>query len=104
MHKMSEIRVQSLVGENPLEEGMAPHSSILAWKNPMDKGACRGLQSLGVQSWTQLIGLNHTYSDGNTAHSAEVTGVVAVSSGDGLQQGCSGTQVADVPGDMSRHI
>ena len=24
--------------EDPLEKGMAPHSSILAWKNPMDRG------------------------------------------------------------------
>ena len=25
--------------ENPLEEGMATHSSILAWRIPMDRGA-----------------------------------------------------------------
>ena len=24
--------------EDPLEKGMAPHSSTLAWKNPMDRG------------------------------------------------------------------
>ena len=27
------------VGEGPLEEGMATHSSILAWTIPMDRGA-----------------------------------------------------------------
>ena len=27
--------------EDPLEESMATHSSILAWKNPMDRGAWR---------------------------------------------------------------
>ena len=27
------------VGKIPLEEGMATHSSILAWKIPMDRGA-----------------------------------------------------------------
>ena len=27
--------------EDPLEEGMATHSSILAWKIPMDRGAWR---------------------------------------------------------------
>ena len=32
-------RVQSLGWENPLEEGMATHSSILAWRIPMDRGA-----------------------------------------------------------------
>ena len=31
--------VQSLAQEDPLEEGMATHSSILAWKIPMDRGA-----------------------------------------------------------------
>ena len=31
---MPEIWVQSLSWEDPLEEGMATHSSILAWKSP----------------------------------------------------------------------
>ena len=31
--------VQSLVWEDPLEEGMATHSNILAWGIPMDRGA-----------------------------------------------------------------
>ena len=31
---MWEIWVQSLSWEDPLEEGMATHSSILAWKSP----------------------------------------------------------------------
>ena len=31
--------VQSLGWEDPLEEGMATHSSILAWRIPMDIGA-----------------------------------------------------------------
>ena len=30
-----------LVREDPLEEGMATHSSILAWRIPMDRGARR---------------------------------------------------------------
>ena len=42
MQKMQEMRVQSLGQEDPLEEGMATHSSILAWRiNPMDRGAWR---------------------------------------------------------------
>ena len=36
---MWEIWVQSLVWEDPLEEGTATHSSILAWRIPMDRGA-----------------------------------------------------------------
>ena len=36
---MKATRVQSLGQEDPLEEGMATHSSILAWRIPMDRGA-----------------------------------------------------------------
>ena len=36
---MRETWIQSLGWEDPLEEGMATHSSVLAWKIPMDKGA-----------------------------------------------------------------
>ena len=36
---MQETWVQSLGWEDSLEEGMATHSSILAWKIPMDRGA-----------------------------------------------------------------
>ena len=31
---MKETRVLSLGQEDPLEKGMAPHSSILAWRSP----------------------------------------------------------------------
>ena len=31
---MQETQVQSLSGEDPLEEGMATYSSILAWRIP----------------------------------------------------------------------
>ena len=34
-----EMQAQSLGQEDPLEEGMATHSSILAWRIPMDRGA-----------------------------------------------------------------
>ena len=34
-----ETRVRSLGWEDPLEEGMATYSSILAWRIPMDRGA-----------------------------------------------------------------
>ena len=36
---MQETQVQSLGQEDPLEEEVATHSSILAQKNPMDRGA-----------------------------------------------------------------
>ena len=45
---VQETQVQSLGWEDPLEKEMATRSSILAWKNPMDRGAW-GLQSMGSQ-------------------------------------------------------
>ena len=39
MQKRQEMQVPSLGQEDPLEEGMAAHSSILAWRIPMDRGA-----------------------------------------------------------------
>ena len=45
---MWETWVRSLGWEAPLEEGMAAHSSIVAWRIPMDRGACR-LQSIALQ-------------------------------------------------------
>jgi len=38
---MQEMRVRSLGQEDPLEEGMATHSSILGLENPMDRGTWR---------------------------------------------------------------
>ena len=40
--------VQSLGQEDPLEEGMATHSSILAWRIPWTEGP-GGQQSMGSQ-------------------------------------------------------
>ena len=42
-----ETQVQSLGGEDPLEKEMATHSSILAWKIPMDRGAWSGYSPWG---------------------------------------------------------
>ena len=36
---MQETMVQFMGREDPLEQGMATHSSILAWRIPMDRGA-----------------------------------------------------------------
>ena len=36
---MQETRVPSPSGEDPLEEGTAAHSGILAWRIPVDRGA-----------------------------------------------------------------
>ena len=47
---IQETRVQAPGGEDPLEKGMATHSSILAWRIPWTEGP---VQSMGSQSQTQ---------------------------------------------------
>ena len=52
--EMQETQVPSLGQEDPLEKGMATHSSILAWRIP-GTGETGGLPSMGVaQSRTRL--------------------------------------------------
>ena len=48
-----ETGVQSLGSEDPLEEGMATHSSVLAWRIPWTEEP-GGLQYMELQSQTQL--------------------------------------------------
>ena len=51
---MQEIWARFLGWEEPLEEGMATYSSILAWRIPMDRGAWRAKVHGVAKSWTQL--------------------------------------------------
>ena len=48
MQEMQETWVQSLGWEDPLEEQMGTHSSILAWEIPWTEEP-GGLQSMGSQ-------------------------------------------------------
>ena len=50
---MQEMRVLSEGQEDPLEKGMATHSSILAWRIPMDSGVW----------WVTVQGVGHKKSD-----------------------------------------
>ena len=51
---MQEILVQPLGWEDPLEEGMATHSSVLAWRIPMDKGAWQATVHVVAKNWILL--------------------------------------------------
>ena len=53
MQEAQEMRVQSLVQDDPLEEEMVTHSRILTWRTAWieEPGV---LQSMGSQSQTQL--------------------------------------------------
>ena len=46
------MQVGSLGQDDPLEEGMATHSSILAWRIPMYRGACWATVHEVAKSWT----------------------------------------------------
>ena len=45
---MQETLVQFLGQEDPMEEEIATHFSILAWRNPMGRGALAGYSPWGL--------------------------------------------------------
>ena len=48
VHEMKEIQALSLGQEDPLEEGMATHSSVLVWRIPWTEEPDE-LQSVGLR-------------------------------------------------------
>ena len=58
-----ETWVQSLGWEDPLEEGVATYSGILAWRIPMDRGAWWAPVHGVAKSWTPLSNQAHMYTD-----------------------------------------
>ena len=59
---MLETRVRFLGWEDPLEEKIATHSSILAWRSPMYRGAWQATVHGVTKNQTQLSN-EHTQSD-----------------------------------------
>ena len=53
---MQETLVRFLDQEYPLEKGMATHSSNLAWRIPMDRGAWQATVYGLTEIWTRLSG------------------------------------------------
>ena len=51
---MWETWVQSLGWEDPLEEGTVTHSSVLAWRIPMDREVWWAIVHGVTKFWTQL--------------------------------------------------
>ena len=66
MQEPQETWVRSLGGEDPLEEGMATHSSILAWRIPWTRSLAvrrvsksqTGLKRLSTHAPKQALGRN----------------------------------------------
>ena len=54
LHAMQETWVHSLGWEDPLEEGMATHSSILSWRISMGNRAWQAIVHGVLESQTQL--------------------------------------------------
>ena len=52
--EMLQTQVQSLGWEDPLEEGMATYSSILAWRISMDRGAWQATVHGVAKNWTRV--------------------------------------------------
>ena len=62
MQETQQMRVWPLHQEGPLEESMATHSSILAWRIPLDRGAWRATVHSIAKSQTRLKRLStHTH-------------------------------------------
>ena len=57
-----ETRVQSLRGEDLLEEEMATHSSVLGWRVPRTEEP-GGLQSMGVAKSQTRLSDDHCHDD-----------------------------------------
>ena len=70
-----ETQVRFLCQEDPLEKGMATHSSTLAWRIPWTEEPGR-LQSIGLQGQTQLSDWypnTHTHTHTHFLHHTQVT-------------------------------
>ena len=67
---MQETQVRFLSWEDPLEKGITIHSSILAWRIPMDRGAW----------WVKLVHTlaNPGWSDDLSQYFSECTGQEAL--------------------------
>ena len=83
---VQETRVRSLGWENPLENEMATHSSILAWEIPWTEESGR-LQSIGLQrvghEWATLLCLrgileNYYMTEEKYVWNAEYTFTISV--------------------------
>lgn len=62
MRETQEMLVRSLGWENPLEKGLATHSSILQWFNSYDSGMYEPQVPLLLENLLDLPRKNHTYN------------------------------------------
>ena len=58
MQETEEMQIGSLGQKDPLEEEMTTHSSILAWRIPMERGPWRVMVHRVAKRWIRLKQLN----------------------------------------------
>ena len=79
MQELKKTWVQSLGQEDPLEEGMATHSSILVFlENPMDRGAWCAAVHNAAKSQTQLKWLSMHTQGNSTINSKPVNLIICM--------------------------
>ena len=81
------MQVRFLSWEDPLEEGMATHSSILAWRIPTDRGAWRAIVHGVAQSRTQLRRLSSNADLGHRLSCLRIKRLVVIT----VRKTCPGT-------------
>ena len=89
--------------EDPIEEEMATHSSILAWKTPWTEEPHRP-QSMGSQSQTQMRACTHTHTSMTRGPASIAVGPILFFNAAALQSSllCPGHTQPDVSGVQSR--
>ena len=93
---MQETSIRSLGWEDPLEEGMATHSRILAWRIPWT-GEPGGLQALGLRSWNNCV-TKHSTQNVQTLNFSSVTfGTFITSTQNKIQDVCMTSENSLLP-------
>ena len=64
MQEMQKVQAWSVAKEDPLQEGMATHTSILAWKIPWTEEP-GGLQSIGWAESDTMEATEYVYFNGS---------------------------------------
>ena len=81
MQETRETQVQSLGQEDPLEEGMETHSSVLAWRIPWTEESDRlqSMQSQRESDITERLTHTHTHTHRESGSVVTHTGPVVTS-------------------------
>ena len=79
MQETQDMRVQSFSWEDPLEEEMATHSSVLACENPVDKAAWQATVHKVAKSRTRLSRHTHTHTHTHTHNTGATVSMERVS-------------------------